>query len=163
MNMKKIETGENNKLEYRGLLKWSYIITMIFMGISGLGQMPIFKRYYIADIPGLGWTADYYITHNIHYMGAIILLALIAYTITIYLTGNFTKWAITKAGYTRIILFTGITASGILKVIANQRGVYFSQKYLILLDAVHTGFTMLLFIALIIFAIKKWGWIVNKE
>jgi len=34
---------------------WFYLITVIFLVLSGFGQMPIFKRYYIADIPGLGW------------------------------------------------------------------------------------------------------------
>jgi len=50
-----------NKIDYR-TIKWLFALTITAMAISGFGQMPIFKRYYIADIPGLSWTADYYIT-----------------------------------------------------------------------------------------------------
>ena len=35
--------------------RWFYLISVFFLALSGFGQMPIFKRYYIADIPGLGW------------------------------------------------------------------------------------------------------------
>ena len=65
-------------------LKYSYLITLLFLTLTGFGQMPIFKRYYIADIPGLGWLAKFYITHFIHYLGAILILALLAYIILRY-------------------------------------------------------------------------------
>ncbi|MDJ0667751.1 MAG: hypothetical protein QNJ61_10750, partial [Desulfobacterales bacterium] len=53
-----------------------YLTLLVFMGLSGFGQMPIFKRYYIADLPGLGWLAQFYTTHYIHYLGAILLLGI---------------------------------------------------------------------------------------
>ena len=36
-------------------VRWFYLTTVFFLTLTGFGQMPIFKRYYIADIPGLGW------------------------------------------------------------------------------------------------------------
>ncbi|MBW2050308.1 MAG: hypothetical protein JRJ09_17530, partial [Deltaproteobacteria bacterium] len=57
-------------------IKTLYILTFIVMAFTGFGQMPIFKRYYISDIPGMAWSADFYATHYIHYMGAILLLGL---------------------------------------------------------------------------------------
>ena len=60
-------------------LRWIYLTTTFFLVLTGFGQMPIFKRYYIADIPGLGWLAEFFVTHYIHYLGAIVLLGLIAY------------------------------------------------------------------------------------
>ena len=65
-------------------IKPVYILIFLLMGLTGFGQMPIFKRYYIADIPGLAWLDQYYVTHTIHYLGAIALLALIAYGLVIY-------------------------------------------------------------------------------
>jgi hypothetical protein len=47
--------------------RYVYLITVLFLTLSGFGQMPIFKRYYIADIPGFGWLAQFYVTHYIHY------------------------------------------------------------------------------------------------
>jgi hypothetical protein len=58
-----------------------YLITVFFLTLTGFGQMPIFKRYYIADIPGFGWLAQFYVTHYIHYLGAILILALVTYMI----------------------------------------------------------------------------------
>ena len=37
-------------------VRYVYLITVFFLTLTGFGQMPIFKRYYIADIPGLGVT-----------------------------------------------------------------------------------------------------------
>ena len=65
--------------------RWLYLITIFFLTLSGFGQMPIFKRYYIADIPGLGWLAQFFVTHYIHYLGAILFLAFAAYMIIDYL------------------------------------------------------------------------------
>ena len=57
-------------------VRFIYLMTVFFLILSGFGQMPIFRRYYIADIPGLGWLAQFYLTHYIHYLGAILILAL---------------------------------------------------------------------------------------
>ncbi len=56
-----------------------YLLLLFVMGLTGFGQMPIFKRYYIADIPGLAWLADFYATHYIHYIGAVILFGFFVY------------------------------------------------------------------------------------
>ncbi len=55
--------------------KYIYATTLFFITLSGFGQMPIFKRYYIADTPGLGWLAQFYVTHIIHYISATVLIA----------------------------------------------------------------------------------------
>jgi hypothetical protein len=47
-------------------LRWLYVLLLIMMGFAGFEQMPIFKRYYISDIPALGWSSDFYFTHAIH-------------------------------------------------------------------------------------------------
>jgi hypothetical protein len=62
---------------------------MLLMTVTGMGQMPIFKRYYIADIPGLGWLADPYTVHWVHYAGAIALVGLGAWLAIMHLAGRF--------------------------------------------------------------------------
>ncbi|GAB7079032.1 hypothetical protein [Megalodesulfovibrio paquesii] len=59
------------------LERWLFVLAVVALAISGVGQMPIFKRYYIADIPGLAWTADFYVTHVIHYIAAAVFLGLV--------------------------------------------------------------------------------------
>ena len=134
------------------------ILTITALTISGFGQMPIFKRYYIADIPGLGWTADYYITHNIHYTGAVILLALSAYLLAKYFLKPKDTFHITVPGLIIIFFIAGIIVSGILKVISGQRGVYFGRSALISLDLIHTILTFLFLIFSGVFKVLKYRW-----
>jgi hypothetical protein len=107
-------------------LRWIYLTTTFFLVLTGFGQMPIFKRYYIADIPGLGWLAEFFVTHYIHYLGAIVLLALIAYLAADYLILKRNSRRMAASGYIRIALLVGILASGGLLVIRNLTGNYFS-------------------------------------
>jgi len=101
----------------RKRLKWAYIGIFIVMAFTGFGQMPIFKRYYISDIPGLGWSADFYATHYIHYLGAILLLGLLAYWIADYFLGGRREFHLTASAYVRIVLLGGIVVTGIFRVL----------------------------------------------
>jgi hypothetical protein len=127
------------------------ILLITIMALTGAGQMPIFKRYYIADIPGLGWTGDYYITHVIHYSGAVMLIALAVYLSAEYYLKHRSSLSLSKAGWVRVIVLAGLFLSGILKVISNLKGVYFVRTTLISLDLIHTA---LMFILLITFAVS---------
>lgn len=139
-------------------LKWITIITIVIMTVTGFGQMPIFKRYYIADIPGLAWTGNYYITHLIHYTGAVILLTLIAHISIRYYINKKTQYHLTKNGIVKILIFSVLIISGILKVISNQRGVHFNRTTLISLDIIHTAFTFIMLFSFAVSYILKSGW-----
>jgi hypothetical protein len=54
--------------------RMTYGLILFFITLTGFAQMPIFARYYISDIPGLGWLAQFYVTHLIHYGMAALLL-----------------------------------------------------------------------------------------
>ena len=54
------------------IIRYLYLISLFFLVLTGFGQMPVFKRYYIADIPGLGWLAQFFVTHYMHYLFAIL-------------------------------------------------------------------------------------------
>ncbi len=128
--------------------KTIYSITLVFITLSGIAQMPIFKRYYIADIPGLGWLAKYYITHLMHYIFAFILIALVVYTILDFIinTANYPK--ITRASYFKFIAIACLIISGSIMVYKNISGIYLSHSLIITLDILHIIFCfMLLFIS----------------
>jgi hypothetical protein len=124
------------------------------MGFTGFGQMPIFKRYYISDIPGLGWSSDFYFTHTIHYLGAILLLGLIAYAVADYVLSGRKGYTLTASAYVRIFFLSGIVLTGIFRVLKNLPEVVFSPGFTLFIDISHLGFMMgylfsaLLFIAL---------------
>ena len=142
-------------------LKKFYILLFTVMAFTGFGQMPIFKRYYIADIPGMGWTADFYMTHYIHYIGAIILLGLLAYCILDYFLTGRRGFRLTASAYVRILLLGGIVITGIFRVFKNLPDVVFSPEFTLFIDIAHLGFMMFYLLAALLFLIIKSGWIRN--
>ncbi len=140
MNRKSANTtGASNRL-----MVYSYGAILFFLTLSGFGQMPIFKRYYIADIPGLGWLAKFYVTHYIHYVGAILLLALFAYLMAQHLLVNRSRVRITITGYLRAAMLGGILITGGFLVFRNLDGVWLPSGSIIFLDLVHLGLVMAL-------------------
>ena len=137
-------------------LRWLYLTTTFFLVLTGFGQMPIFKRYYIADNPGLGWLAEFFVTHYLHYLGAIVLLALAAYIVADYFILKRNSRRMTATGYIRFALLAGILISGGLLVIRNLAGTNFSPEFIIFLDVTHLGLVMVfLFVSLYCLIVKK--------
>jgi hypothetical protein len=143
-------------------LGWIYILTFIVMAFTGFGQMPIFKRYYVSDIPGMGWSADFYLTHYIHYLGAIFLLGLFAYVIVDYVLSGRKELTLTSSAYVRIVLLGGIVITGIFRVLKNMPDVVFSPGFTLVIDISHLGFMMLYLLMALVFLIIKPGWVVIK-
>jgi len=148
--------GQNNTSAMSLPGRWFYLIAIFFLTLSGFGQMPIFKRYYIADIPGLGWLAEFFITHYIHYLVAILFLAFTAYMIIDYLLSKRKSRRVTATGYVRSALLAGILASGIFLVIRNLAESNLSPDFIIFLDLCHLGLVMaFLFVSLVCLVYKK--------
>ena len=139
-------------------IRYFYLATVFFLTLTGFGQMPIFKRYYIADLPGLGWLAEFFVTHYIHYLGAILFLALVFYLVVDYVILKRKTRKLTKTGWVRCVLLTVILISGVFLVIRNLSGSTLSSSFIILLDLSHLGSVMaflLLSLYCLIFR-KKW-------
>jgi len=59
---------------YSGIVRfehWLIALSGIVLIFTGLGCLPLFKRYYITEILGFAWTADFYTVTKIHYLFAI--------------------------------------------------------------------------------------------
>ena len=138
--------------------KFVYYATLVMITLSGFAQMPIFKRYYIADIPGLGWLAKFYVTHQIHYITAVILIAFSFYMLTGYILKRSAGVRLTAVAKLKIFSIAGLIATGGILAYKNLPGVYMGHGLISILDIVHLGFCMLLlmtgFYSLV--AKKKW-------
>lgn len=64
---------------------WTIAVSTLALIFSGFGQMPMYKRYRIADLPGLGWSADYSVTIVIHYLAAMLFLLAVVYHLVYHL------------------------------------------------------------------------------
>lgn len=153
----------NSVMEKRGIrhawwIRYGFNISVFFLALTGFGQMPIFKRYYIADIPGLAWLADFYVTYMIHYIGAILFLGIGAYIIVDFLLMNKGRFHLTVYGYIRLILLFLITVTGALLVIRNFPGYRFSPIFISILDFSHLGFVIFFLIASLITVILRKQW-----
>ncbi|GAB6097262.1 hypothetical protein JCM14469_35160 [Desulfatiferula olefinivorans] len=113
---------------------------MVFMLVlTGFAQMPIFKRYYIADIPGLGFLAKFEVTHLMHYLFAAVFIAWAVYRLTAWLIDTRVRvlpgvWTVVRA-----LLPAGIILTGLFQVIRNFTGIHFAQGTIIAFDFLHLG------------------------
>lgn len=152
-----------SKTRHGRLVRWLFALSFLVMAFSGFGQMPIFKRYYVSDIPGMGWSADFYLTHTIHYLGAIFLLGFFAYLITEYLLAGRRRFRLTGAGVVRILLLAGIVGTGIVRVLKNLPDVTFSPTLTMVVDISHLGFMMVFLLAALAFVLTKQKWVTARS
>lgn len=125
------------------LYRW----TMAALAISGVAQMPIFKRYYIADVPGLGWTADYFFTHQMHTVAAAVLL--------FWLARRLLSEGVSSIGAGRLTLLAALIATGIPRVLKNLPDVSFSPTATMLIDWSHLAAAMALGITALVMLLKR--------
>jgi hypothetical protein len=139
-----------------------YILTLFVMALTGFGQMPIYNRYYMSDIPGLGWLADFYVTRNIHYLGAAILLGLVFYGLFDFLLSQKGRLRLSRSGLLRAALLAGIVISGALIVVKNFPHVYFSDGFVITVDLFHIAAVMTFLMTSLVCLIGKMRWTVTR-
>lgn len=139
-------------------LRVLYLFTFAVLAFTGFGQMPIFKRYGIADLPGMAWSADFYTTHTIHYLGAILLLALISYAMVDFALRGRKSARLTTAAFVQTGLLACIVATGILRVLKNLPDVVFSPGFTFFIDLAHLGFMIIYLLTALIFLLtgKRW-------
>jgi cytochrome b subunit of formate dehydrogenase len=58
---------------------WAVAVSGILLLFSGIGQMPMYQRYGVTKLPGLGWSGDFVLNLTIHYVAAIVFMAAIVF------------------------------------------------------------------------------------
>lgn len=72
---------------------WLTAASIFLLIFSGLGQMPLYNRYMVTELPFMGWTGNYFVTLVLHYLGAISLLFIVFYHIILHmLRKEFSIW-----------------------------------------------------------------------
>jgi hypothetical protein len=138
-------------------------LILFFSALTGFAQMPIFKRYYIADLPGLGWLAQFYTTYWLHYLAAILFMALAAYLITDFLLRQRRSWRVTPFGYLRGAMLLIILATGVMLVYRNLPGYRFPALMVVVLDFTHLGMVVLFLMSAFTAKVLKQPWVVARS
>jgi hypothetical protein len=132
-----------------------YKLLVFGLVLTGFAQMPIFKRYYIADIPGLEWLGAFYVTHAIHYILAAAFCVLVGYA----LIPRLVRMRITAGGALRLAIVGVIIVTGILRVLKNMQGVSFSPALVQTIDLTHLGAVMVYGVAALgLWIAKRSAW-----
>lgn len=138
-----------------------YRFSILMLTLSGFGQMPIFKRYYIADIPGLDWLAEFHITHLLHYVFAVIFTIFVFYAATMHLLEIKDKNKDRLPDYFKGGLIAGLILSGFLLVMKNFPGYKLPDMFIIVTDITHLMFAVIFLffsLTLIIYNTIKARW-----
>jgi hypothetical protein len=138
--------------------KWGkrlYLLSLFILVFTGFGQMPIFKRYYLADLPGLAWTADFYTTLYIHYVAAIVFVFLCTYYLVGYLKRGLPRGPVFRRYAVRALFIGLVLISGFFLAVRNMTGVTFSPGAAYVTVWVHFISTMFFLIAAATYLRKK--------
>jgi len=58
---------------------WLLAISGLLLIFSGFGELPMYKRYMVTEIPGLGWAGDFFINLKIHYLAGIVFVSIMVF------------------------------------------------------------------------------------
>jgi len=127
------------------------LLAALGLALTGMGQMPIFSRYYIADLPGLHWLGDFQITAALHLALAAMLLFVLAAFAASWIKAGGARPRLTPAGWQRVVLYGALGVSGVVRVLQNGSAPLVGPMHVRYLDWTHLGLAM----GLLVFAIWK--------
>lgn len=126
------------------VIAWAYVACVALLALTGTMQMPIASRYRIVAVPGLGWLGDFWLTHKLHYVGAIGLLVLAGYVGTLWLLEWRRAHGLSALGWARVALLALLIGTGAVRVLKNLPGVNFAPDPIMLVDWAHLGLAVAL-------------------
>lgn len=121
-----------------------FIFVVGMLAFTGFMQMPLARRYYLTDVPGMAWTGDFFLVHKLHYGFAIVLLFLVGMVMIHWLMEWKDQLALTPLGMARVVILGGLIVSGGLRVYRNLPGVTMHPDLVMLVEWVHFGLVMVL-------------------
>ncbi|MGI6450007.1 MAG: formate dehydrogenase subunit gamma [Desulfitobacteriia bacterium] len=110
-------------------IHWGTALSIILLIISGLGQLPLYKRYNIVKLPGGEWLGSFFNTLDLHYLAAGILIFVVSFHLVYHTLRRefdlFPKKGDLKESYLIIkAMFTGGEEPPAEKYLAEQRVAY---------------------------------------
>lgn len=110
-------------------IHWGVALSAVLLIISGLGQLPLYKRYNITKLPGGEWLGSFYNMLDLHYFAAILLIFVVSFHLVFHFMRRefdiYPKRGDLKESYLIIkAMFTGGKEPPADKYLAEQRVAY---------------------------------------
>nr|WP_287410624.1 4Fe-4S ferredoxin [Pseudodesulfovibrio sp.] len=116
-----------------------FLFAMTGLGVTGMLQMPLAKRYYLTEVPGMAWTGDFFFVHKLHYVLAALLLFVVALAVMNWLLEWKDRLVLTRFGVVRSVILGGLLVSGLLRVYRNMPSVTLDPTVIVAIEWVHLG------------------------
>jgi hypothetical protein len=144
-------------------LRWSYGAAMVLALFTGFGNMPLYGRYYIADIPGFAWSGDFFANLYVHYISGAVLLALSAYLSVLFLYQKRRGHRLTRSAVVRVVALCLVLVSGIIMAVKNLPGALIPFPMVALLTVGHMGLAMVAATLVALGWIRHWPWATRRR
>lgn len=142
----------------RAWLKWLYGLIAIVAIFTGFGNMPLYGRYYVADVPYLQWTGDFIANVKVHTVAGASLLTLALYFLIVYLLMRSRGVQLTKTGFVQLLFLWLVLLSGVVMAIKNLPGVVFDLPVLMTMNFLHMGSAVLFVLVSLLGFIYRGQW-----
>jgi membrane-associated PAP2 superfamily phosphatase len=139
-------------------VRWSYGVAMVLALFTGFGNMPLYGRYYISDIPGFAWSGDFYANLYVHYISGAVLLALSVYLLLMFRQQRRRNRRLTRSGLARVVALCLALVTGIIMAVKNLPGTPIPFPLVAVLTVGHMGLAMVAAALFALGAIKRWPW-----
>jgi hypothetical protein len=125
------------------ILGWVFAAAAVLAVFTGFGNMPLYRRYYISDLPGLAWAGDFIANLQVHYVAGAVVLALAVYTGTGFLLRGSGGGRITRLGAVRTGALALTLITGVMMALRNMPGVDYPFGLHLGMNFFHMGMALL--------------------
>lgn len=122
---------------YSSWISRLYLFAMTMLAFTGMMQLPLAKRYYLTEVPGMAWTGDFFFTHKLHYMFAVLLLFIVGLVAVHWLLEWKDRLVFSSLGKSRVVVMGVLIVSGGLRVYRNFPEVTLSPAMVTTIEWAH--------------------------
>jgi hypothetical protein len=138
-------------------------ISAVLAVFTGFGNMPLYRRYYIADLPGFGWSGDFFVNLHVHYVAGSVLLAVAVYGALRFWRERKAGARLTRSGIVRAAVLALALASGLFMALRNLPGIDYPLYAHAGLNFLHMGVAVVFMLVGIACAAARCRWLLRPN
>lgn len=139
-------------------LRWCFGIVLVLAMFTGFGNMPLYRRYYISDIPGFAWSGDFFTNLYVHYVAGAVLLTLSVYLFIVLWTKKRRGHRMTGSGLARAVALFLVLVSGVVMAVKNLPGAAIPFPLVAVMNLGHMGLALAATVLFVLGSILRWPW-----